>query len=811
MASAIDQQSVHHSNTELNSGSHNHVCSDHGADENLSLPTTNLKVPAQTSQIPDLQARNNGGGILSNANFSSTSHCFADDSQGMTSDIVYSYYPFISASNIANIPPQDVNFLELQGCLRVPIRPLLDEFLQQYFLHVHPMLPLVNEGDFWDLYSQNPRSTSPDDRLSLLLLQTILFASCNFVSKTTLKALGFPNIRAARAGLYRRGKLLYDLEAESSPLASAQAAVLLSLWAPPSTKKPNTSWLSLAIQHAKSAEAHHYASMPVFSAETHPLQHRKQNILKRVWWCCVIRDRTLGLLMRRPIQITREHFDFETSPVLGFPDLVGEFGRSQVYSPDTKRWLAEILVQLVELYVVLTDIIVLVFPLDDTPGWGRDMAPEDVDRIRECKMALRRWYKDATLRFPMSGRGGGQQQQQQVDSSLPSSSRRHGSVILYTNLMYMYYHSTRVVLCHHEILHLAIIQAMPRKEGGSNITRDLSIIYENRHELQDAASGVTECLKELVQLKLARWLPISAVACTALPLVLNILDVKLSSRQQQQAGGNLDRNAAAALKQHRLNILIEAMKTYQPQYDGVDWVSEIVRHIVNLAQIDDGSAGEDGTGGQQQTNGITDWTDILASNPSSYLRLALALDLSLSKGRLPEDGDFPVSLRGLFTGGFNPLKGLVEANRANSGNVQGGNVGAHFQQQQQQQRTLSQETDSMCSPTDSHMTTNSDDAANEALRDQVSSRIRSDAAVNTDVPPSEGIWGLGRDLGEVLPMDDDHSPSSGSHEGLYIDGPLPDISAEWLENLWDEMGDMEDKTDRDTARLLLEALKEGEA
>lgn len=729
----------------------------------------------------------------------------------MTSDIVYSYYPFISASNIANIPPQDVNFLELQGCLRVPIRPLLDEFLQQYFLHVHPMLPLVNEGDFWDLYSQNPRSTSPDDRLSLLLLQTILFASCNFVSKTTLKALGFPNIRAARAGLYRRGKLLYDLEAESSPLASAQAAVLLSLWAPPSTKKPNTSWLSLAIQHAKSAEAHHYASMPVFSAETHPLQHRKQNILKRVWWCCVIRDRTLGLLMRRPIQITREHFDFETSPVLGFPDLVGEFGRSQVYSPDTKRWLAEILVQLVELYVVLTDIIVLVFPLDDTPGWGRDMAPEDVDRIRECKMALRRWYKDATLRFPMSGRGGGQQQQQQVDSSLPSSSRRHGSVILYTNLMYMYYHSTRVVLCHHEILHLAIIQAMPRKEGGSNITRDLSIIYENRHELQDAASGVTECLKELVQLKLARWLPISAVACTALPLVLNILDVKLSSRQQQQAGGNLDRNAAAALKQHRLNILIEAMKTYQPQYDGVDWVSEIVRHIVNLAQIDDGSAGEDGTGGQQQTNGITDWTDILASNPSSYLRLALALDLSLSKGRLPEDGDFPVSLRGLFTGGFNPLKGLVEANRANSGNVQGGNVGAHFQQQQQQQRTLSQETDSMCSPTDSHMTTNSDDAANEALRDQVSSRIRSDAAVNTDVPPSEGIWGLGRDLGEVLPMDDDHSPSSGSHEGLYIDGPLPDISAEWLENLWDEMGDMEDKTDRDTARLLLEALKEGEA
>src|SRR5690606_11753257 len=114
--------------------------------------------------------------------------------------------------------------------------------------------------------------------------------SCNFVSRATIKALGYPSIRSARASLYRRAKLLYDLESESSPLAIAQAALLLSFWSPSTTRKPNTAWLSLAIQHAKSAEAHHYAAMPVFSASTHPLQHRKQNILKRIWWCCIIRD-----------------------------------------------------------------------------------------------------------------------------------------------------------------------------------------------------------------------------------------------------------------------------------------------------------------------------------------------------------------------------------------------------------------------------------------------------------------------------------------------------------------------------------------
>lgn len=717
----------------------------------------------------------------------STTNWIGDTSQaGLNSDVVYSYYPFLSISNLHNIPPQDVNFLELQGCLRVPTRALLDEFLQQYFLHVHPLLPLVNEGDFWDIYCIDGTVNAPTERISLLVFQAILFASCNFVSKASINALGYPSIRAARASFYRRAKLLYDLETESSPLAISQTALLLSFWSPSSTRKANTSWLSLAIQHAKSAEAHHYAAMPVFSSHTHPLQHRKQNILKRLWWCCIIRDRTLGLLMRRPIQITRAHFDFDANPVLGFSDLGDEFERSKVYNSGTKRSLAEILAQVIELYVVLTEILMLVFPLDDTPGWGREMRPEDTGRVRECKSALRRWYKGATLRFPMFGGG-----------PMPRMATRNGkefqhdSVILYTNLMYMYYHSTRVVLCHHEVLHLAILQAAPN--GSGNASKDLSTIYENRHELQDAASGVTECLKELVHLKLARWLPISAVACTALPLVLNILDVKLSNSAKNPA---LDSNAASALKQHRLNILIEAMKTYQPQYDGVDWVSEIVRHIVNLAQLD-------GTNKQKRSkSNITDWTDILASQPSSYLRLALALDVSLSKGRLPEDGDFPVSLRGLFTGGFSPLKSLVEENRANEQNR---NAGPSMNFHRGTVQPLPSDTDSQQSH--SSQPSSPEEAANEALRDQIRSHMELDRPANTNAPPSEGLEGLGAD---VFSMGDGSPSGSSEFGGMYIDGPMPDISAEWIENVWDEMGDMADKTDRDTARVLLEALRDGD-
>ncbi|KAI0126393.1 fungal-specific transcription factor [Xylariales sp. AK1849] len=525
-------------------------------------------------------------------------------------DITYSYYPFLNVTNLHNIMPQDVNYLESQGCLRVPTREILDEFVQQYFLHVHPMLPMINEGDFWDMYGHFGYGGS-GDKMSLLVFQSMLFASCNFVSKESIKAVGFSSIRAARATLYRRCKLLYDFDSESSMVYLAQAALLLSHWSPNFThafKKANSTWLGIAIQNAKSAEAHHYSAMPAFSSTASPVQKKKQNVLKRLWWCCIIRDRILPLGLRRSVKITRSHFDFDANAGLGYADLADEVDRSKVYNSGTKKCLIEIFVQIVDLCAVLTDLLMLVFPLDDSPGWGKKAESEDTERVRECKHALRRWYKGATLRFPMFG--GDLMPRMSVSGG---KGFQHDSVIVYTNLMYMYYHSSRVALSHHEVLQTAAAAASPNLT--SNL-KEFSTIYDNRHELQDAASGVTECLKELIQLRLARWLPISASTSIF--------------------------NAQEAVKQHHLNILIEAMKTYQPQYDGVDYISETIRHIVTLAQLDTPEP-------PSTSNTISDWQDILASQPGCYLRLAMTMDLSLSKA----------SLRGLFTAGYSSIKALM--------------------------------------------------------------------------------------------------------------------------------------------------------
>lgn len=90
--------------------------------------------------------------------------------------VMYSHYRFLSAGNIHAIPHQDVTYLEAQGCLHVPIAPILDVFMSKYFAHVHLFLPLIDEGDFWDMYSQ---SSQFNHTISLFVMYAMLFSSCN--------------------------------------------------------------------------------------------------------------------------------------------------------------------------------------------------------------------------------------------------------------------------------------------------------------------------------------------------------------------------------------------------------------------------------------------------------------------------------------------------------------------------------------------------------------------------------------------------------------------------------------------------------
>lgn len=396
--------------------------------------------------------------------------------------VVYTYYPFLTLDNLFSCPPHDVDFLEAEGCFHLPTRKIMDQIVRQYFLHVHPLLPILNEGDFWEMY-YNKRTNEPAT-MSLLVFQAMMFVSCNVssdkwhsrhaidnnrysntdcywgsLSTGHRKARNQSAIRAYEASgphfigeprcvaplraraqsrrviLTQRIQLLFDFGTESSPVAIAQAALLLSYWTPPTRTelRSNTVWLSIAVENAKNADAPYYATLPARprpASVEERAKFKSNNSLKRLWWCCVIRDRILPLGLRRGIQITRAHFDFERHRPLGLMDLDDEIHRSIVYSPDAKRELIQVLSHVLDLCVILTDVLLLVFPLDGALDLSRarTMPPIEEANIRSNKKALVHWYTAAVATSATASDDGAE-----IDWN------KHESVILYTHLMFTYY------------------------------------------------------------------------------------------------------------------------------------------------------------------------------------------------------------------------------------------------------------------------------------------------------------------------------------------------------------------------------------
>ncbi|KAH7127308.1 fungal-specific transcription factor domain-containing protein [Dactylonectria macrodidyma] len=462
----------------------------------------------------------------------------------------------------------DPEHLHLNGCFHVPVQPILHNFFRHYFLYVHPMLPILNEGDFWDKISL-AETLGDSTRIPVVppvLLQAMLFASCSFLSEDIIQSLGFGSIRSAKAALYRKSK------ARSHPRVMAQTCLLLTYWCPSlgsGGKTANSKWLGLAVHHARMAKADDYSKMSCLDGSALIEQLKRQNILKRLWWCCVIRDRIMPLCVRRSIQIGREDFDFHHTTPLCDEDLSSEVESSRVYDANAKRSLISIMALMVKLCVILTDVLALVYPKNDSSVSDAQCSSKRLMQIHEYKRVLEDWASRSAMSFPTVFAVQCNQEHDYLGGS--------NSTVLFAHMLQIYYHSSHVALCNYE-LRFAVISTILAPRG--NTSAQLGTIDNVRMELWSASIAITECLDQLLQLRLARWLPSSAVGCTALPLALHLLDIKLLPTSPACA------STQRAQKQGRLNILIQAMKEYHPKYDGVDWISKTIRYFMDIPKGD---------------------------------------------------------------------------------------------------------------------------------------------------------------------------------------------------------------------------------
>ncbi|KIX02483.1 uncharacterized protein Z518_08424 [Rhinocladiella mackenziei CBS 650.93] len=525
--------------------------------------------------------------------------------------VIFSYYRFLEMKELTRLPPEDVRYLEMKGCLHVPSGSYLDEFVRQYFLHVHPCLPILHEGDFWHMYAHKRDDSPRPPTMSLLLFQAMLFAASTFVPLTVMKSCGFESFYAAREILHQRARLLYDFRTELNFTAISQASLLLSLHCTPLDAHANTSWLSTAVQYAQADNAHHYYRLAGLSDH-----QRRQK--KRLWWSCVLRDRILAVGTRRSIQITPDHFDF-SQDVVTEQDFAGEMEQSQAYNLETKRSLVQIFNIQCKLAVAMTSTVMRIYPLN---GVSIPVKPLKHDflqahsHIKQCKQELTRWAEMA--KAPLA-------------SGTHNMTTPHRSVTLYADLTYIYYFTTKIALCNYAMSLLNEYRA---------IVKDF--VWEQKAiktELEQSIRTVTRKVMGVVTHGLAGHLPISAIAYTALPHVLLSLDVKLSSTESQ-----------VVKRKQRLCFYVEVMRQYGFRFDFVNAISTIFKKLLRQAEIPSQST-DSPTDRASSAINVRDftppfshpksWVDVLDRHPQIYFRLSFSLDYSLAKGQYPRDDDLP--------------------------------------------------------------------------------------------------------------------------------------------------------------------------
>uniref|UniRef100_A0A0B7K1V3 Oxidase FUB9 n=2 Tax=Bionectria ochroleuca TaxID=29856 RepID=A0A0B7K1V3_BIOOC len=530
--------------------------------------------------------------------------------------VPFYYHKYLQVADLQHLSPSQIHNLELEGCFQVPSQSVLNEFIRQYFIYVHPCLPLVNERTFWSIYSRTDNVQRKTSFFSLALFQAMLFAATRFVPINMINACGFEDLRSARNAFYRRAELLLAHNLERDSFVLAQTCLLLSLQATLFEPSLNSTWLSKAISHAEHAGANKYFSQAVMDAG---------RILenKRLWWCCILRDRMIAVGVRRSIQVTPDRFDF-TNPGLEEADLAEEIETSEVYSPEMKNLLVRIIVAQCALAVAMTWTMTIVYPTGDFSSQSRSSTVSqlvtsmvEIERGNtELAVWARRFKTDLT------------------DCIRPDQRRRalESSATVFADMTLIHYYSTQVALYNH----LALVLQKHQSQLEDYEFR----FHQLKSDLQLAITNVTDRFKGLTEEGLVQRLPISAPPCSALPVILENLDLKLSSWAEK------------ASYQRQLRCSNDIIALLDDQHDYTECVNIAINSLLPVADAEiqqffaswNGLAGIEGGG----TNGIrltiwspTSWSDVFSENPMIYLRLSMSLDFALSRGKAPQITDLP--------------------------------------------------------------------------------------------------------------------------------------------------------------------------
>ncbi|KAL4861568.1 hypothetical protein BDV12DRAFT_64317 [Aspergillus spectabilis] len=527
------------------------------------------------------------------------------------SDTAYTAYSFIDKIERSALPVEDFLFLQIKGCLNVPLPKYLRLFVEAYFAHVHPLLPLLNEAKF-------PRIKATGDRqagtISLFVLQSMLFASCSFVQAATIREAGFTDASHARDTFYRRAavsffpfcaarhirfykltrgiQLLYYLGAEPRLLPKAQGAVLLSYRLSPSDWRGGSQWLLIAAQTTAIIDSDQAGRGKV------PVSEADCKI--RLWWSISLRDQAIALSRREPLQTIPAALESRMQS-LDQARLDDEIEQSIIYLPSTKRVLGHLFQLQCQLSRLLARVIPLAFG-DVAHRHQRDPSLTVQSDIGYLKLDLAVWDMNRKT---------------MVDQTLRNSCVDR-IVHIHTHILSIYYHHARVSLCHRE---LALTQSFPTAPD-RDLQRRRTVILELHH----AAGAITHAIADLDRAGAGSELPHDIIALAALPFMLRVLNLKLASISI----------SSTDIKEVTELLSIFTQPYFQRAPELADFMRDIIKQVTESAIARIRCL-------ERSMADLQSWGKLLLHFPQIYLQAVASLDKALSCGYYREEEEPPGS------------------------------------------------------------------------------------------------------------------------------------------------------------------------
>ncbi|KIW15162.1 hypothetical protein PV08_05207 [Exophiala spinifera] len=191
-----------------------------------------------------------------------------------------------------SLDSDDIEYLQKKGAFTLPDRPLMEECLRCYALYIHPLYPTVNVIEIQSILNDD----KDGEAISLLLLQSLIFAGSMWADVRLVRNAGFLTRKAFRQSWHQKIRLLYDMDYEEDRHCLVQSLLLWSFWwRSINERKDSWHWIGIAYSIARTVDLHQ-ASLGGINASLAQRKHQR-----RLWWALYTREiiGSLGM-MRAP-------------------------------------------------------------------------------------------------------------------------------------------------------------------------------------------------------------------------------------------------------------------------------------------------------------------------------------------------------------------------------------------------------------------------------------------------------------------------------------------------------------------------------